>query len=70
MVPYGVFWQSVGCFFTEDFGMTVVFPWDSGFCFGRGDQSNGYLANIILIVVDGLWDVLSSWEEAGFLCVG
>ena len=49
--------------------MSSVFIWDGWFCFGSGNQFNGYLANVILVMMDGSRDISGSGEEAGFLCV-
>jgi len=64
-----MFWQSIGCLFTEDFCMTMVFFWHCGFHFRGCSRSDSYSTDIVLVVVDGSWDVLHSGKETSFLCI-
>ena len=56
-------------FFAEDLGMLAVFIWNGWFCFGGGNGPDGYLTNIILVMMDRSGNVSGSGEEASLFGV-
>src|SRR6266403_2236825 len=68
MVPYSVFWESLGFFFAKYFFMFGVFTRECGF--GRGGNYGARFTEKDLFLMDGSRLVDRLWQELCFHGIG